>query len=90
MNITPPISVCDWHPWDIKAALAKKGYSFARIAKENNYARTSPNDVLRRPSTILENIVASIIGVNPWDIWPSRYDSKHQPLRNRRGSKKAA
>jgi len=71
----------DWHPWDIKAALGKKGYSFVRIARENGYARTATNDVLRRPWPRMEGIIADILGVEPWDIWPSRYDDNNEPLR---------
>lgn len=78
----------DWHPWDIKAALGKKGYSFAQIARKHGYKRTSPNDVLRWPWAAMEEIVANIIAVKPWDIWPSRYDNNHQPLRSR-GVKRA-
>ncbi len=71
----------DWHPWDIKAALGKKGYSFVRVARENDYARTSANDVLRRPWPAMERIIADIIGVEPWTIWPSRYDKDNRPIR---------
>lgn len=63
----------DWHPADIKAALAKQGYSFAKIAREKGYASTSPNTVLSRPWKIMEKIVSEIIGVPPEKIWPSRY-----------------
>lgn len=62
-----------WHPADIKAALAKKGYSFARIAREHGYGDNSPNAVLRRPWAPMEEIVAGIIGVAPQTIWPHRY-----------------
>jgi Ner family transcriptional regulator len=64
----------DWHPADIKAALAKRGYSFARIAREHNYVLNSPNTVLWRPWAVMEKIVAGIIGVRPQVIWRSRYN----------------
>lgn len=73
----------DWHPADIKAAMAKKGYSFARIAREKGYARNAPNMVLRKPWPIMERIVAKIIGEKPAVIWRSRYDNKGRPLRKR-------
>jgi Ner family transcriptional regulator len=72
-----------WHPADIKAALAKKGYSFARIAREYGFVRNSPNTVLQRPWSHMEKIVAEIIGVRPSEIWPSRYDQKGKPLKQR-------
>jgi len=73
----------DWHPADIKAALAKKGYTFARIAREYGYGERSPNTVLWKSWSPMEKIVAEIIGTHPKFIWPSRYDSKGNSLRTR-------
>jgi Ner family transcriptional regulator len=71
----------DWHPADIKCALAKKDYTFARIAREYGYSPPGPNRVLRSAWPVMEQIVADLIGVHPSDIWPSRYDKKRKPLR---------
>lgn len=74
----------DWHPADIKAALAKAGgYTFARIAREYGYVSNAPNSVLHKPWSHMERIVADIIGVRPEDIWPSRYDRRGRPLKSR-------
>ncbi len=73
----------DWHPWDIKAALGKKGYSLAKIAREYGYASTSPNKALYRPWAAIEQIIASIIGVKAWKIWPSRYGANKKHLKSR-------
>lgn len=74
----------DWHPADIKAALEKRGWTFARIAREHGYTCVAtPCDVLRKPYAIMEQIVAGIIGVRPQDIWPSRYDSNGVTLQPR-------
>lgn len=63
----------DWHPADIKASLAKKGYSLVRIARENGYSEGSPYIVFRKPWAPMEEIIAQIIGVPARKIWPSRY-----------------
>jgi len=81
MSEKKSLPVKDWHPWDIKAALGKKGYSLSRLARENGYQVTSPSECLRKPWPNMERIMAGIIGVEPWEIWPSRYDNNHQPLR---------
>ncbi len=73
----------DWHPADIKASLAKKGYTFAKIARENGYVRNAPNSVLHKPWSQIERIVAGIIGVRAAEIWPSRYDRRGKPLKER-------
>lgn len=71
----------DWHPADIKAALAKKSYTFARLARENNYVENSPNMVLKKPWAQIEKIISRIIGIPAAEIWPSRYDRRGRPLR---------
>ena len=63
----------DWHPADIKAKKKKKGYSLARLARENGYAETSPSNVFRQPWAAMEKLIAGIIGLSPCDIWPTRY-----------------
>jgi Ner family transcriptional regulator len=72
----------DWHPADIKAALAKKDYSFSRIAREYDFSRSTSN-VLRMPWPKIEAIVGKILGIHPAEIWPSRYDNQGKPLRSR-------
>jgi Ner family transcriptional regulator len=79
----------DWHPADIKAALEKRGWTLARIARDHGYTCvTTPADALRRPYPVMEQIIAGIIGVAPREIWPSRYDRHGQPL-GPRASKRA-
>ncbi len=67
----------DWHPADIKAALAKRGYTFARIAREEGLCPTSPNAVLFKTWRRIERAVARILGTPPESIWPSRYRSSN-------------
>jgi Ner family transcriptional regulator len=83
-NTAHKISVpADWHPADIKAALTKKGYSFAQIARAFGYSDGSPNAVLHRPWSQMERIISKIIGVPAAVVWPSRYDRKGRPLKSR-------
>lgn len=63
----------DWHPADIKAALAKQGWTFARIARRFGFCPTLPNKVLYRRWHRMEQEVARLIGVPARVIWPSRY-----------------
>lgn len=73
----------DWHPADIKAALAKAGYTFARIAREYGYVSNAPNGVLHKSWSHMERIVSEILGVPAFKIWPSRYDRRGRPLKER-------
>ena len=79
MNVAKKKS--DWHSADIKAALAKKGYSLARLARENGYADTSPSNAFRQSWPAMEKIMAAVIGIPPQEIWPSRYNSDGTPYR---------
>lgn len=69
----------DWHPADIKCALNKAGWTFARIGRTYGYTR-GPADVLRYRWVMMERIVAEILGVHPMEIWPSRYDRLGLPI----------
>lgn len=63
----------DWHPWDIKAALAKRGYCLARISREERLVANVANKVLRYTYRRIERRIGQILGVHPAVIWPSRY-----------------
>ena len=69
----------DWHPADIQAALKKRGWSFRKLSLSHGYAAGSIKHALIQPWPRAERIIAHVIGVEPWDIWPSRYDEDHIP-----------
>lgn len=72
----------DWHPADITAALRKAGWSYSQLALAHNYASKSALcNALRDPYPKAERIIAKAIGVQPMEIWPSRYDAAGQPNR---------
>lgn len=70
----------DWHKADIKAAVHKAGTTFKALALENGYRSVDAcSQALHRPYPKVERIVARAIGVNPEDIWPSRYQKSSSP-----------
>ena len=71
----------DWHWMDVRTALAKKGYTLARIGREKRYKNcTTVSGVRTRRWPDLQQFIADKIGVHPMEIWPSRYDSAGKPL----------
>ena len=80
-------STKDWHRADIKAALEKAGWSLRRLSLHNGYSDSAMKAALEKPYPMVERIIAGVIGVHPWEIWPSRYRSDHTPKsgRNERG-----
>lgn len=65
----------DWHRADIKAALEKtpEGWSSRRLSEAHGYHHTAVSEALKRPWPAVERIIANALGLEPWEIWPSRY-----------------
>ena len=79
----------DWHPADIMAALrktprepgSKRGWTLRALSHHHGYSANAVSEALRRPWPAVERLIADTLGMEPWDIWPSRYDRSHQPKR---------
>ncbi len=65
----------DWHQADIGAALKKRGTNMSALSEANGYSRNGLRNALYRPYPKAERIIAKAIGVEPKDIWPTRYSS---------------
>lgn len=64
----------DWHKADIKAALEKAGWSLSRLSLAAGYSnRSTMKYALGAPWPLGERVIAHVLGLNPWEIWPSRY-----------------
>ncbi|WP_330178016.1 helix-turn-helix domain-containing protein [Candidatus Vondammii sp. HM_W22] len=73
----------DWHRADIKAALEKAGWSLRRLATHHGYPPSMAIHALVKPYPNGERLIADAIGMDPWKIWPSRYDENHCHIRKR-------
>jgi len=67
----------DWHTADIIAGLRKKGTSLAAESRKAGLSSSTLANALTRPWPKGELIIARVLGIQPWVIWPSRY---HDPL----------
>ncbi|MGP1606451.1 MAG: helix-turn-helix domain-containing protein [Moraxella sp.] len=63
----------DWHQADIIASLKKAGTNLSALSEKNGYSRNNLRNALYRHYPKAERIIARAIGVEPKDIWPSRY-----------------
>ncbi|WP_437612010.1 helix-turn-helix domain-containing protein [Erwinia sp. V71] len=63
----------DWHRADVIAALKKKGVSLAALSRGVGLNSRTLNNALERRYPKGERIIAAAIGVEPSEIWPSRY-----------------
>ncbi len=73
-NSTKKTSQEDWHPADIKAELDKAGWTLRALAAHHGLKASSPlSHTFERSYPLNEKRIADAIGVEPKDIWPSRY-----------------
>jgi Ner family transcriptional regulator len=71
----------DWSPEMVKAELAARGLTLSALARRVGYASPrSLSHALKHPLPTAERLLATALGVAPWEIWPSRY-SDHLPNR---------
>ncbi|WP_312229150.1 helix-turn-helix domain-containing protein [Pseudescherichia sp.] len=63
----------DWCRIDIVAALHKRGYSIRELSIQAGLKPDTLKNVLSRAYPKAERIIADAIGVEPAQIWPSRY-----------------
>ncbi|MFZ5581968.1 MAG: helix-turn-helix domain-containing protein [Pseudomonadota bacterium] len=65
----------DWHPADIKAELEKAGWTLRALAAHHQLKSSSTlSHTFERSYPLNERRIAEAIGVEPKDIWPSRYN----------------
>lgn len=69
----------NWHPADIKAAVAKRGSNLARIAREHDIDPGTTSKALRAACYSGEQAIAAFLGIHPKVIWPTRYDERGNP-----------
>ncbi|MGG4663403.1 helix-turn-helix domain-containing protein [Providencia vermicola] len=68
----------DWHPADIIAAIKKKGSSLAELSRSAGLNSSTLNNALSRRWRKGERIIAEFLGMEPAEIWPSRYYHRDQ------------
>ena len=66
----------DWHVEDIKCALRKKRITLKSLSIEAGLAPCTLNNALRVSYPKAERIIANALGLEPREIWPSRYQYK--------------
>ncbi len=63
----------DWHIADINCAIQKSGTNMSKLAKAHGLARGTLRNAFYRHCPKYEKIIANAMGVEPKDIWVSRY-----------------
>jgi Ner family transcriptional regulator len=77
----------DWHNADIVAALHKAGWTIRKLSVHHGYASpTQLSTPLQHSWPKGERLIAAAIGIDPAEIWPSRYLDKSSTTRKRRAA----
>lgn len=66
----------DWHKADIKAALEKAGWTLRKLSVAHGYHPCSFQRAFVTRWSQAEAAIAAAIGIDPAEIWPSRYAEK--------------
>lgn len=66
----------DWHVEDIKCELRKRRITLKSLSINAGLAPSTLNNALRVSYPKAERIIAEALGLEPRDIWPSRYQYK--------------
>ncbi|WP_354624872.1 helix-turn-helix transcriptional regulator [Psychromonas sp. MME2] len=64
----------DMHRADIIAGLKKRGTSLAALARAQGYSSSTLQNALNSKWPKGERIIANALGLEPAEIWPSRYN----------------
>lgn len=63
----------DWHQADIIAGLKKVGTNMSALSEKHGLSRGCLRNALYRKYPKAEKIIAEALGLQPEDIWPTRY-----------------
>ncbi|KMK81792.1 transcriptional regulator, Nlp [Pectobacterium brasiliense ICMP 19477] len=63
----------DWHNADIIAGLRKKHTTLAALSRQAGLSSSTLANALTRSWPKGERLIADALGVEPAEIWPSRY-----------------
>jgi len=74
----------DMHPADIIAHLRKQKSSLAALSRQSGLSSSTLANALSRPWPKGECLIADALGLEPSEIWPSRYFDNEGNLVDRR------
>lgn len=74
----------DMHPADIIAQLKKRNLSLAAVSRQAGLSSSTLANTLSRPWPKGEFLIAQALGIDPAEIWPSRYFDRQGNLIDRK------
>lgn len=75
--------VGDMPPGIIRFRLEQRGYTYADVERQYSLPANTASKAAVIPYVQGENAIAAVLGLQPHEIWPSRFDAKtgmrHKP-----------
>ena len=67
----------DWHPEEIKSAvrMSRPRMNLQKLSRESGLHPHACNHATRTPNYFGELAIAGLLGVTPFEIWPSRHEA---------------
>ena len=70
-----------WHPEDIKAAIRKTGVTLTELSLRNGLGESTVRQaILFNSCPAGEKVIADYLGINPFELWPRRYNKQGQRI----------
>lgn len=70
----------DWPWWRVREALALKGYSLAEVARRIGIKPPCVYATAKEPRMRIQAHIGQLLGIDPRQIWPSRYAADGRPM----------
>ena len=63
----------------IKDSLQKRHYTLGQLARKHGVAKSNLSSLKHTPCPHFQEIIAEVLGCNPWELWPHRYRGDRKP-----------
>lgn len=75
-----PDDAGDWPWWRVREELARRGLKLSDVGRKAKVTVNAVSLVAYEPRMRLQAIIGDLLGINPRQIWPSRYADDGRPL----------
>lgn len=75
-----PDGAGDWPWWRVREELARRGLKLSDVGRLAKVTTNAVSLVAYEPRMRLQAVIGDLLGLNPRQIWPSRYEKNGRPL----------
>ncbi len=75
-----PDCAVDWPWWRVREELARRGLKLSDVGRLAKVTTNAVSMVAHEPRMRLQAVIGDLLGIDPRQIWPSRYAEDGRPL----------